>query len=358
MVDAAPLPTPDDERPAVGDTPHGQPPAAPREVHRPRVVNVEVAAIHPERIEVKLADGRLGVIPTSEFRDRRTPSIGDRIDAAMLAREDPKRVWLSAAWAAKVQAWDRLAAAKASHEVVEGVVRRVVKGGAVLDVAGLRAFLPASLADDHPVDLNELVGAEVQVSVIDLDEAADRVVVSRRDVLRRQRRQEQRSVLGSLEVGQRVSGTVVGIRDFGAQLDLGGGVRGLVHRSELVWGRVGAVGDILSIGQQVEALVIEVHRGKRRVSLSIRRLAPDPLAEVEVGQLMEASITRVVEYGAFAVLSGGSAEGLIHVSELSEMPGLRPDQIVAPGDQVWVKVIDLDRDRRRLGLSIRQALLS
>ncbi|MCC6227098.1 MAG: 30S ribosomal protein S1 [Microthrixaceae bacterium] len=322
------------------------------------MVDVTVTAIHPDRIEVKLADGRLGAIPASDFRDRTQPSVGQHLDAAMLAREDPKRVWLSAAWAAKVHAWDRLAEARAAHEAVSGVVRRVVKGGAVLDVSGLRAFMPASLADEQPVDLGELVGVEVQVSVIDLDEDADRVVVSRRDVLRRQRREEQRAVLGALDVGRRVSGIVVGIRDFGAQVDLGGGVRGLVHRSELVWGRVGAVGDVVSIGQHVEAIVTEVHKGKRRVSLSIRQLMADPLADVEVGMVAEAEVTRVVEYGAFARLLGGTAEGLIHVSELSEMQGLRPDRVVAPGDQVWVKVIDLDRDRRRMGLSIRQALLS
>lgn len=358
-MDVAPLPsTTEGDHPAIGDAAAGPPPAAPREVHRPRIVDVVVTATHPDRIEVKLADGRVGAISAADFRAGPNPVPGDHLAAAMLAREDPKRVWLSAAWAAKTQAWDRLAAARATREAVRGVVSRTVKGGVVVDLDGVRAFLPSSLVDDEPVEVGDLVGSEVEVSIVELDEFADRVVVNRRDVLRRRRRQEQRAVFDSLAVDQRVRGAVVAVRDFGIQVDLGGGVRGLVHRSEMTWGRLGSVGETVALGDEVEAVVTEVHRGKRRVSLSIRRLAPDPLAEIEVGHVGQAEITRVVEYGAFASLGSPGVEGLIHVSELSEMPGMRPDQIVAPGDQVWVKVIDLDRGRRRLGLSIRQAVLS
>jgi ribosomal protein S1 len=228
----------------------------------------------------------------------------------------------------------------------------------VVDLDGQRAFLPASLADERPTDLQALVGTIVEVTVIELDEAADRVVVSRREVLRRQRRREQREVLGSLEVGQVTSGVVVGIREFGAQVDLGGGIRGLVHRSELAWGRPTDIGDGVSVGDRIEAVVTEVPRNKKRVALSMRRMTADPLAEVQVGHIGEAEITRVVEYGAFARFLDGGAEGLIHQSELSELPGTRADQLVTPGDIVVAKVIDLDRSRRRMGLSVRQAVLS
>lgn len=362
-----------DGSPHVGQSAHGAPPQAHRAVHRPRIVDVEVTAVQPDRIEVKLADGRLGAIAATEFRGVRTPSPGDRLAAAILAREDPSRVWMSAVWAAKARAWDHLAAAQAAHDVVRGVVRRLVKGGVVVDIDGLRAFLPSSLADDRPSDeassaLSSLVGTEVDVAIVELDEAADRIVVSRRDVLRRQRRDEQRAVFDTLVVGGRVQGPVVAVRDFGAQVDLGGGVRGLVHRSELTWGRFDSVADVLSVGDVVDAVVLEVQRGKRRVSLSIRQLVADPLGELEVGRLAEAEVTRVVDYGAFARLVSDTAdsassadsgvEGLIHLSQLSEMPGMRPDQIVAPGDRVWVKVIEVDRRRRRVGLSITQALLS
>jgi ribosomal protein S1 len=264
---------------------------------------------------------------------------------------------LPVVWA-KARRWDRLAAARTDRASLPGTVVRVVKGGAVVDLDGQRAFLPASLADERPMDLQPLVGTIVDVTVIELDEASDRVVVSRREALRKQRRREQREVLGSLEVGQVVGGVVVGIRDFGAQVDLGGGVRGLIHRTELAWGRPTDVADVVSVGDHIEAVVTEVQRSKKRVALSIRRMTPDPLAEVEVGQVGEAEITRVVEYGAFARFLVGGAEGLIHQSELSELPGARADQLVTPGEVVVAKVIDLDLDRRRMGLSVRQALLS
>ena len=165
-------------------------------------------------------------------------------------------------------------------------------------------------------------------------------------------------MLGSLQVGSVATGTVTAIRDFGVQVDLGGGVRGLVHRTELAWGRPGSISELVSVGDHIEAVVTEVHRGKRRVALSMRQLTGDPLAAIEVGYIGEAEITRVVEYGAFARLREGNAEGLIHQSELTELPGMRADQLVTPGDVVAVKVIDLDRDRRRMGLSVRQAILS
>jgi ribosomal protein S1 len=356
-VDAASLPRPDElPAPRVGDSA----PIAPvtRVVHRPTIVHVVVTAVHDDRVEVKLADGRLGVVDGSDFRSAPMPSVGDELEAAVLARSDSKRVWLSHSWAAKARRWERLSAARSERAALAGTVVRVVKGGAVVDLDGQRAFLPASLADERPVDLQPLVGTIVEVTVIELDEAADRVVVSRREVLRKERRRQQREVLGSLEVGRVVGGVVVGIRDFGAQVDLGGGVRGLIHRSELTWGRPADVADVVAVGEHVEAVVTEVQRSKKRVALSIRRMTPDPLDAIEVGHVGEAEVTRVVEYGAFARFLEGGAEGLIHQSELSELPGARADELVAPGDVVVAKVIDLDLDRRRMGLSVRQALLS
>jgi predicted RNA-binding protein with RPS1 domain len=337
-----------------GDESHAPPipgPGEPRVVHRPKIVTVEVTAVGPDRVEVKLADGRVGAIQAADFGTGRAPAVGAEIDAALLARSDPKRVWLSRSWA-------RLAAAKDEKRTIPATVLRLVKGGAVADVEGQRAFLPTSLADDHAVDLSTLVGTIVDVTIIDLDEAADRVVVSRRDALRRQRRQEQRNVLGALAVGQRTTGTVLSLRDFGVQVDLGGGIRGLVHRTELSWNRVGSMTQLVKVGDQVEAVVTEVQKGKRRVSLSMRQTTPDPMLAVEMGAVSQAEITRIVEYGAFARLEDSSIEGLIHQSELSELPGARADELVAPGDVVWVKVIDIDVPRRRLGLSVRQALLS
>ncbi|HKY13333.1 MAG TPA: S1 RNA-binding domain-containing protein [Microthrixaceae bacterium] len=333
------------------------PGSAPHPAHIPTVVDVEVTAVRPDELEVKLADGRVGVISRKDFTDT-VPGTGDQLEAALLLREESKgRVALSHAWARKHRAWERLEQARAEHLGVVGTAKRVVKGGLVVEIDGLRAFLPSSLIDDHPVDPEQLVGTEVEVVVVDADQAADRLIVSRRELVRRERRQKQKEVMGSLEAGQQVRGTIVELLEFGARVDLGGGVHGLVHRSELTWGRVTEVADVVSVGDAVDVVVMEVNRSRRRVALSIRRLSDDPLAAVSEGDVGEAEITRLVEYGAFARLSSG-AEGLIHLSELSELPVSRPEDLVVPGDRVTVKVIEVDRERRRVGLSIRQALLA
>lgn len=359
-MSVAPEPPPRAERP--GPPPPGPRPAAggpaasrPAGVVVGKVVEVEVVSVSPEEVEVRLADGRTGVVPRREFTG--AVAVGDRVPAALLARDDPRRrVVLSHAWARKQQAWDRIEEARASGTPVRGVATKVVKGGVLVDV-GLRGFLPASLVSDVPgTDPASLVGTEVEALVTEVDRAADRVVLSRRDLLRRQRRRQEKELLASLSPGERVRGSVVGVADYGAVVDLGG-VRGLVHRSELSWHRFESPDEVVAVGDEVEVEVLEVNRSRRRVALSLRRTEPDPLEGVEVGQVVAATVSRVVEYGAFARLDPGGAEGLVHVSELTDVPGYRPDQLVAPGEQVMVKVIDVDRGRRRLALSVRRVLV-
>lgn len=322
-------------------------------VQTPRIVEVTVAAAHPKEVEVRLADGRIGVIQRSEIDGRVEP--GDTIEAALLARDDPKgRVAMSRAWAVTHRAWERVTAAAASREPLSGRVTKAVKGGAVVDL-GLRGFLPVSLLGEGVTDAKSLVGQDVEVLVVEADRDAGRVVVSARDAQRRRRRAEERDALRSVEPGTTVAGKVVSVGEHGAVVDLGG-ARGLVHRSELTWGRLGRVEDVVSVGDRVEVVVLDVNRSRRRISLSLRATSPDPYAGVEPGSVHPSTVTRVVDYGVFVRLDGG-AEGLVHVSELTELPGQRPDQLVTPGEQVAVKVLDVDRKRRRLSLSVRQALL-
>jgi small subunit ribosomal protein S1 len=248
-------------------------------------------------------------------------------------------------------------AAKAAGTPITGTATKVVKGGLVVDV-GLRGFLPLSLLSDVPnsVEPASLVGTEVEVLVTEVDRGTDRIVVSRRDLLRKERRKQEKELLAALQPGARVPGTVVSVADYGAVVDLGG-VRGLVHRSELTWHRFETVGDVVAVGDLVEVEVLDVQRSKKRVSLSLRRTSPDPYQGLEVGQILDATVTRVVEYGAFMQLDASGAEGLVHISELSDVPGFRPDQLVATGEQVMVKIMEIDRDRRRMALSVRRVLV-
>lgn len=324
-----------------------------------RIVEGTVSSVADREVEVRLVDGRTGVVPRAELPD--DVRVGDVIEAALLARDDPKaRAVLSRSWAVKQRAWERIEAARATGEAVSGPVTKVVKGGVVVDL-GLRAFLPVSLFREPspgaaPVQPKELVGTEVEALVVDADRSTDRVVLSVRDLDRRRRRTAEREVLRSLEPGATVSGTVSSIVEHGALVDLGG-LRGLVHRSELSWAHVDRIEEEVSVGEQVDVVVLDVNRSKRRISLSLRATRPDPLLGLEKGAILPATVARVVEYGVFVRLDDSGAEGLVHISELSDVPGYRPDQLVTPGEQLMVKVLEVDRDRRRVALSVRRVLV-
>lgn len=342
--------------PVSGPTGSG-PPSSPERtgpgVSVGKVVEVTVSAVADDEVEVQLVDGRTGVVPRGEFD--RAPAVGDLVPAALLARDDPRgRAVLSASWARTQLAWQRIEAAHQERTPVTGTLRKLVKGGAVVDV-GLRGFLPTSLAGSAAADLAGAVGSEVEVLVVEVDPPKDRVVVSIRDLERRRRRAEEKERYAGLVPGSTVHGTVAQIADYGAVVDLGG-VRGLVHRSELTWGRLESVDAVVSVGDEVDVVVLDVNRSKRRVGLSLRATAPDPLEQVELGSIVAATAVRVVEYGVFVRLDDNGAEGLVHISELSDRPGDRPDQLVAPGEQLNVKVLKIDRSKRRLALSVRRVL--
>ncbi len=320
-----------------------------------KIVEVTVESVGDREIEVRLADGRTGVVPRDEIDG--TPTPGDVITAAQLAREDPKqRPVLSVTWARKQQAWEIVEAALVEGTPITGTVTKQIKGGAVVDV-GLRGFLPTSLVSDEPgVSLSSLVGTEVEVVVVEVDRPKERIVVSIRDLQRRRRRAAEKERLRSLVPGARANGRVVSIVDYGAVVDLGG-ARGLIHRSELTWGRLESIGSIVSVGDDVEVVVLDVNRSKRRIGLSLRATEPDPYAEVQVGAIESSTVVRVVDYGVFVRLDTIGAEGLVHISELSDIPGYRPDQLVTPGEQLMVKVLEVDQKRRRLALSVRRVLV-
>ncbi len=320
-----------------------------------RVVEVVVDSVGDTEVRVKLADGRVGIIERREFAGSVTA--GDTVRAALLAREHPKKfVVLSVAWATKLDAWERIEEAVANSTPVKGRVTRSVKGGYVVDL-GVRGFLPASLLSVEPSTQGEnLVGTEVEALVSEANREQDRVVLSIRDLERRRRRTRERELLRSLKVGSKVSGKVASVADYGAVIDLGG-VRGLVHRSEVTWGRLTEVADFLAVGDPVDVVVVELNKSKRKVSLSLRQATPDPMDAVSVGEVASSTVVRVVEYGAFVRLDHNGVEGLVHITELADMPVRRPDEFISPGEQLTVKVLKKDMDRRRLALSARRFVI-
>lgn len=339
--------------PAPGSDPHI---ADPHSEHEPTVAQVTLVKVGDREVLVRLADGRTGVIDRADFDEAGlgSPAEGADMAAAVLQREYPDgRVPMSAKWAARTLGWARVTRALETGEVITGIVDRSIKGGFVVSV-GLPAFMPQSLVGDVEGKASDLVGTEVEVVVKEVDRNADRVVVSRRDPQRRARRAVEREQYSALSPGQRLSGEVVEVLDVGAKVRIGGLV-GLVHRSELSWGRVGHPRDVVVVGDPVEVEVLEVIRSKRRIALSIKRTMPHPFDSVTVGETYPAVIQRVLEYGAIAEIPGTGAVGLIHRNELSGVPGIRPDQLVVPGEEIQVKVLSVDTDKDRMALSAVQA---
>jgi small subunit ribosomal protein S1 len=256
------------------------------------------------------------------------------------------------------KAWKRIEAAAESGEPVDGTVIEVVKGGLIIDL-GVRGFLPASLVDIRRVqDLEEFRGQELRCKVIELNRSRNNVVLSRRAMLEEERREVRQRILDDLAPGKTVTGVVSNIVDFGAFVDLDG-IDGLIHISELSWSHVNHPSELLEIGQEVEVKVLDVDRDRQRISLGLKQTQADPwqrvLESYQQGDVVHGRATKVVTFGAFVEILQG-VEGLVHISELAERHIENPREIVSQNDHVLVRIIEIDAERRRLSLSMKQVL--
>jgi small subunit ribosomal protein S1 len=254
------------------------------------------------------------------------------------------------------KAWRRIEAAAESGEPVEGTVIEVVKGGLIIDL-GVRGFLPASLVDIRRVpNLDEYLGTKIECKVIELNRSRNNVVLSRRAVLEEERKEQRQEILDRLQPGLIVEGQISNIVDFGAFVDLNG-IDGLIHISELSWSHVNHPSEILSIGDTVAVKVLDIDRDRQRISLGLKQTQEDPWQRVvdtyNVGDELEGTVTKVVTFGAFVEILDG-VEGLVHISELAPHHVENPREIVAPGDDVKVKILEIDSERRRLSLSVKR----
>ncbi|MXW41518.1 MAG: 30S ribosomal protein S1 [Acidimicrobiia bacterium] len=320
--------------------------------------SVKTKAIH--EVELDLGGGRVGVISQRYWSNdaaadlTRECVLGEVINAAVLVREDHKgRIVLSRLWALQQIAWAKIARAAENGEPVTGIITAVVKGGLSCDV-GVRGFIPLSLVDVAPVEnLSALVGREVQCKVVDADQMSGRLVLSRKAVLRGIQRKAAKELLELMASGDEHIGKVVDVQDFGVFVDING-VRGLVHRNELAWKRVQHPSELVAVGDEVKVRVKSVQAAKRRVNLTMK-LDADPLSSLEVGGLMLGRVSRLADFGAFVMLND-NVEGLVYITEMAEYRVHRPEEVVLPGEEVWVKVLAVDRKRRRVDLSIAQAI--
>ncbi|MCB1247202.1 MAG: 30S ribosomal protein S1 [Acidimicrobiia bacterium] len=324
-----------------------------------------VVRVDPDEVLVDIGYKSEGVIPPNELsvRNNANPDdvveVGQEIETLVLQKEDDQgRLVLSKKRAQYERAWGRIEGVMNDGGTVTGHVIEVVKGGLIVDI-GLRGFLPASLVDLRRVrDLQPFVGEPIEAKVIELDRNRNNVVLSRRAYLEEEQAEQRQAFLEDLKEGDIRQGVVSSVVNFGAFVDLGG-MDGLVHVSELSWRHVNHPGEIVTVGDQVKVKVLEVDYDRERISLSIRQTAEDPwetfARATDVGAIVPGKVTKTVPFGAFVAVGDG-VEGLVHVSEIAMHHVESPELELSLGQEVTVKVTEIDADRRRVSLSIKQAL--
>ena len=328
------------------------------------IVSGKVVKVDHDEVLLDIGYKTEGVIPTRELSIKHdvdpdeVVEVGDEIDALVLTKEDKEgRLILSKKRAQYERAWGTIEELQNNDQPVTGTVIEVVKGGLILDI-GLRGFLPASLVEMRRVrDLEPYIGQELEAKIIELDKHRNNVVLSRRAYLEETQSAVRSDFLHQLQKGQVRKGVVSSIVNFGAFVDLGG-VDGLVHVSELSWKHIDHPSEVVTVGDEVTVEVLDVDLDRERVSLSLKATQEDPwrvFARTHaVGQIVPGKVTKLVPFGAFVRVDEG-IEGLVHISELAQRHVEVPDQVVNVGEEVMVKVIDIDLDRRRISLSLKQA---
>ena len=321
-----------------------------------------VIAIQPNAVVVDVGYKSEGLIPVNEFSDHEIDElkVGDQIEVYLQEREDSEgNLILSKEKAAKAKVWEALEQSAKNGDTVEGRIVSKVKGGMMVDI-GIKAFLPGSQIDFHPVrHLDGLVGKTFPMKIIKMNYRRGNVVVSRRAMLEENRDRRRKSALANLEEGQIVEGMVKNVTEYGAFIDLGG-IDGLLHITEMSWGRVNHPSEILSVGDRVSVKVLKYAQDTGRVSLGMKQKTPDPWASVETkfpaGSRVKGKVVSITDYGAFVELEVG-VEGLVHVSEMSWNREVRhPNKLVSVGQSVDIMVLNIDRNNRKISLGMKQLI--
>ncbi len=328
-----------------------------------QVVTGHVVRIDKDEVLVDIGYKSEGVIAANELSIRKSVDpkdevhLGEEVDAIVLIKEDQDgRLMMSKKRARFEKAWRRIETAAESGEPVEGTVIEVVKGGLIIDL-GVRGFLPASLVDIRRVpNLDEYMGTKIESKVIELNRSRNNVVLSRRAVLEEERKEVRQQILDRLQPGLVVEGQISNIVDFGAFVDLDG-IDGLIHISELSWSHVNHPSEILTIGDTVKVKVLDIDRDRQRISLGLKQTQEDPWQRIvdtyNIGDELEGKVTKVVTFGAFVEILDG-VEGLVHISELAPHHVESPREVVHPGDEIRVQILEIDSERRRLSLSAKR----
>lgn len=300
-----------------------------------------------------------GIIPRSDFMDQETPSIGDVLDVYLERLEDSSgQTILSKEKADWMKQWNKIVEVFENKETVEGKIVRRIKGGMVVELDGIQAFLPGSQIDVRPVqDFDQYLGQEMEFRVVKLNRLRKNIVLSRKALLEDSLRERREALFNEIQVGQIVEGRVKNITDFGVFIDLGG-VDGLLHITDLSWGRVNHPSDMVDVGDKLTVKIIDVDQERQRISLGLKQLTPHPWENISgkypIGTKVTGKVVSMTNYGAFVEIEKG-VEGLVHVSEMSWTRNIRhPSEVVELGDKVESQVLSLDEEERKIALGFRQ----
>ena len=324
-----------------------------------QVVDGKVISVDKKEVVVNIGYKSDGIIPASEFRYNPDLKIGDVVEVYVESAEDKKgQLILSHKKARLSKSWDRVNAALDAEEVVQGYIKCRTKGGMIVDVFGIEAFLPGSQIDVHPIrDYDQFVGKTMEFKIVKINQEFRNVVVSHKALIEQELEAQKKEIIGKLEKGQILEGTVKNITSYGVFVDLGG-VDGLIHITDLSWGRVDDPHKVVELDQKINVVILDFDDEKKRIALGLKQLTPHPWdaldAELKVGDHVKGKVVVLADYGAFVEIQPG-VEGLIHVSEMSWSQHLRSAQeFLKVGEEVEAVILTLDRDERKMSLGIKQ----
>ena len=324
-----------------------------------QVVDGKVISVDKKEVVVNIGYKSDGIIPASEFRYNPDLKIGDTVEVYVESAEDKKgQLLLSHKKARLSKAWDRVNSALEAEEIVQGFIKCRTKGGMIVDVFGIEAFLPGSQIDVHPIrDYDQFVGKTMEFKIVKINQEFRNVVVSHKALIEAELEAQKKEIIGKLEKGQILEGTVKNITSYGVFVDLGG-VDGLIHITDLSWGRVDDPKKVVELDQKINVVILDFDDEKKRIALGLKQLTPHPWdaldANLKVGDHVKGKVVVIADYGAFVEIQPG-VEGLIHVSEMSWSQHLRSAQeFLKVGDEVEAVILTLDRDERKMSLGIKQ----
>ena len=323
------------------------------------VVEGEVTSVNKREVVVTIGGKSEGVIPVSEFRYNPELKVGDKVEVYVESAEDKKgQLVLSHRKARALKSWDRVNEAFEKDEIVKGFVKTRTKGGMIVDIFGIEAFLPGSQIDIKPIrDYDQFVNQTIDFKIVKINQDFRNVVVSHKALLEAEQEQKRAELIGKLEKGQVLEGVVKNITNYGVFVDLGG-VDGLIHITDLSWGRINHPEEVVSLDQKLKVVVLDFNEQQKRIALGLKQLTPHPWDNLDpnlkVGDKVSGKVILIADYGAFIEIEPG-VEGLVHVSEMSWSPRLHSAQdFLKVGDEVEAQVLSIDRDARKISLGLKQ----